>query len=155
MFEVGEKIMYPLQGGGIIKEIENINAKAYYKIHIPNTNVQIRIPVENAEGIGLRKPGAKKHVQDVITRIGQSETQLNGNWNLRYKENVERLKSGTLEQVATVVKLLEDQELKKRLSLAENQLLSMARQIVLVEIIFAWEITEEKAIEFLANWLNN
>lgn len=155
MFEVGQKIMYPMQGDGVIEGIEEQNETMYYKIRIPSANIKIRIPAEKAMQIGMRKPAHKAELEEVINRVGDLVVQSSGNWNIRYKENIERLRTGQLEEVTKVVKVLREQQKIKKLSLAENQLFHMAKQILIGEIVVSCEINEEKAMEQLANWLKS
>lgn len=155
MFQTGQKIVYPLHGAGYIEEVEGTESGEYYIIRIPTGNVRIRIPKERAEDSGIRFPEEKLAVEETIVRVGKSRPTLSDNWNQRYKENFSRLKTGKLEQATEVIKLLYEQEKKKKLSAVECRLLGMARQIVLSEIISVYEINSEKAEELLANWLEN
>lgn len=155
MFEAGQKIVYPLHGVGYIEEIEWTETDAYYIIRIPSGNVRIRIPETRVGDAGVRCTEEKRAVEETIIRVGKSSPKHSENWNQRYKENFNRLKTGKLEQTAEVVKLLRDQEGRKKLSAMECRLLSMAKQIILSEIISVYEINSEKAEELLAKWLKN
>ncbi|MDD4843312.1 MAG: CarD family transcriptional regulator [Anaerotignum sp.] len=155
MFETGQKIIYPMHGAGYIEDIEGTVDGEYYIIRIPTGNVRIRIPMDGAEKSGIRAPGGKVAVEETIIRVGKSKPAISNNWNQRYKENFCRLKTGKLEEAAEVIKLLYEQEKKKKLSSIECRLLGMARQIVLSEIISVYEINSEKAEELLAKWLEN
>ncbi len=152
MFQTGQKIVYPMHGAGYIEDTED---GEYYIIRIPTGNVRIRIPKDRAADTGIRFLEEKVAVEETIVRVGKSKPTLSDNWNLRYKENFSRLKTGKLEQATEVIKLLYEQERKKKLSSVECRLLGMARQIVLSEIISVYEINSEKAEELLANWLEN
>lgn len=149
MFEAGQKIIYPMHGVGIIEAVE----EAYYLIRIPHGNVHIRIPLENAERIGLRPLLPKEEIALLLCRTGESKTAGTENWSQRYKENIRRLQSGKLEQAAEVVKFLLERCEKKKLSAVENRLLSLARQIVLSEVISVYEINRKEAEELLAKWM--
>lgn len=149
MFEQGQKIIYPMHGVGIIERIE----EGYYIIHIPYGGVRIRIPLANAERIGLRSLLQREEIEALLREMATRGTVGGENWNQRYKENIQRLKSGKLEQVAEVVKLLLERNEKKKLSVVENRLLAMAWQIVLSEIISVYEINGKEAEELLAKWM--
>lgn len=153
MFERGQKIVYPMHGAGYIEQIEGGEDTGYYVIRIPNGNVMIRIPMERAEDAGLRGLMGREDVEKLVTQAGESRQSNSENWNIRYKENLERLRTGKLEAAAEVVKLLTERERRKKLSLVEGRLLGMARQIVLSEIISVYEINGEKAEELLAKWI--
>lgn len=155
MFQTGQKIVYPMHGAGYIEDIEGTEEGEYYIIRIPTGNVRIRIPKDRAADTGIRVLEEKVTVEETIVRVGKSKPALSENWNQRYKENFSRLKTGKLEQATEVIKLLCEQERKKKLSSVECRLLGIARQIVLSEIISVYEINSEKAEELLANWLEN
>ncbi|WP_352401044.1 CarD family transcriptional regulator [Anaerotignum sp.] len=155
MFQTGQKIVYPMHGAGYIEDIEGTEEGEYYIIRIPTGNVRIRIPKDRAADTGIRVLEEKITVEETIVRVGKSKPALSENWNQRYKENFSRLKTGKLEQATEVIKLLCEQERKKKLSSVECRLLGIARQIVLSEIISVYEINSEKAEELLANWLEN
>lgn len=153
MFEEGQKIAYPMHGAGYIERIEGDAAAGYYVIRIPNGNVTIRIPMERAGDVGVRGLLHREEVEKLVTKAGNSTEKNSENWNLRYKENLERLRTGKLEKAAEVIKLLMEREKKKKLSVVEGRLLGMARQVVLSEIISVYEINDEKAEELLAKWM--
>lgn len=149
MFTQGQKIVYPMHGIGQIEKIEN----GYYMIHIPHGDVHIRISLESAEKIGLRLPLGREEIEGLLQKIPTHGNTQGENWSQRYQENIRRLKSGKLEQAAEVVKSLLERSEKKQLSAVENRLLSMTKQIVLSEIISAYEMKEREAEELLAKWL--
>ena len=149
MFQLGQKIIYPMHGVGIIEEIE----REYYIIHIPYGDVRIRIPLENAERIGLRPLLEREELELLLQERLGIPGAAGENWSQRYKENIQRLRSGKLEQAAEVVKFLLERCEKKKLSLVENRLLAMARQIVLSELISVYEINGKEAEELLAKWM--
>ncbi|MGN0135790.1 CarD family transcriptional regulator [Anaerotignum sp.] len=149
MFEQGQKIIYPMHGVGIIESIE----KEYCVIRIPYGNVRIRIPLANAEKIGLRPLLQREEIETLLREKPMQKTAGGENWNQRNKENIQRLKSGKLDQAAEVVKQLLERNEKKKLSVIENRLLSMAWQIVLSEIISVYEINRGEAEELLAKWM--
>lgn len=150
MFRQGQEIVYPMHGVGVIEKIED---GKYYIIRIPNGSVRIRIPKERTREMGIRPLMKREEVEQSLKATGTGTTISSDNWNLRYKENLERLRSGKLEQAAEVVKVLTERERKKKLSIAEGRLLGMARQIVLSEVISVYEINGERAEELLANWM--
>lgn len=150
MFRQGQEIVYPMHGVGVIEKIED---GKYYIIRIPNGSVRIRIPKERAREMGIRPLMRREEVEQSLKATGTGAAISSDNWNLRYKENLERLRSGKLEQAAEVVKVLTERERKKKLSIAEGRLLGMARQIVLSEVISVYEINGERAEELLANWM--
>ncbi len=150
MFQQGQKIAYPMHGVGIIEQIED---DGYYIIRIPRGEVRIRIPRERASMVGVRCLMEKEEIANCLREIVAGKAVNSENWNLRYKENLERLKTGKLEQAAEVVLLLTERGKKKKLSAVEGRLLGLARQIVLSEIISVYEINGREAEELLAKWM--
>jgi len=155
MFQAGQCVVYPLHGLGYVEEIREVARKQYYAIRIPSGNIMIQIPAERAQNFGMRLPKSKAEAEEILKKLGGCEVSSSDNWNLRFKENWELLRSGNLEQVVAVVKCLQTQENKKRLSMVENRLFGMAKQILLSELVFSLEINDEKAVELLAKWLNS
>lgn len=147
MFNVGDKIVYPMYGAGVIegteeKLIDGEN-KLYYILRIPVGNLKITISAQKAGSLGLREVSNSNEVLGIINEVEPIE--MSENWNQRYKENVERIKTGSLEKVVQVFKTLIFRERKKSLSSVEKKLLGTAKQIILSEIILSQGIEKEQA----------
>lgn len=159
MFEVGDKIIYPMYGAGVIEDIEvkdyDGSAEKYYVIQIPNSNMKIRLMTTKSERMGVRQVGDKEEIEKVFREVSEKEMEVSENWNQRFKENLEKIKTGKLSDVTEVVKVLDAREKQRGLSSVEKKMLNTTRQIVLSEIIFSYEIETEKAEELLANLLLN
>ncbi|WP_317854015.1 CarD family transcriptional regulator [Chakrabartyella piscis] len=155
MFAKGEKIVYPLHGAGNVIDIKTINEVEYILIAIPMENLYIRIPRKNSLEMGVRKPEEKEQVEKILVRVGCGNFRASDNWNLRYKENLSKMKTGKLEEVAEVVKILMEYEKKKKLSYMESRMYCMAKQIVLSELCMVYEINTKNAEDLLAIWLKN
>ena len=157
MFKAGDKIVYPMYGAGIIEDIEKVETEEgcqnYYVIHIPNGNLKIRVASKKAETLGLREVNNEEKVTKTIQSISQIPIVTPDNWNQRYKENMEKIKTGKLAEVAEVVRNLSVREREKGLSGAEKKMLNSARQIIISEIVYSYEIEKEKAEELLAKSL--
>ena len=138
VFNVGDKIVYPMYGAGIIEGMEEKiidgENKLYYILRIPVGNLKITISVKKADTLGLRE------ISNEVEPIEMSD-----NWNQRYKDNVERIKTGSLEKVVQVFKTLIFRERKKSLSSVEKKLLGTAKQIILSEIILSNDVEREQA----------
>lgn len=161
MFEIGDKVIYPMYGAGIVENIEvkerQEKQEKFYVIYIPNGNMKISVVAKNSEALGLRPVGAKEEISEILQEAAEKEKEqkISENWNQRYKDNVEKIKTGRLLQVAEVVKSLNTREKQKGLSNVEKRLFNTAKQIVLSEIAFSYEIEKEKAEELLANLVLN
>lgn len=126
MFAIGEKIIYPLHGVGIIENIED----AYYEIHILQGNVHIRVAEKNVHQLGIRYPLSEIDFQKELEQAKKVVLPQKGHWIQQYQENMERLKSGSIKEVASVVFAMEEKAKKKQLSSTESRLLHLGKQIL-------------------------
>lgn len=159
MFQIGEKVVYPMYGAGVVESIEQdlhgTKLEMYYIIQIPKNNLKIRLIANKSEQLGVRAVANKEEVVKALEHVGAKKITMPENWSLRYKDNLEKLKTGKLDMVTEVVKNLNEREKRKKLSSIEKKLLNTAKQIVLSEIICSYEIDTEKAEELLANLVLN
>lgn len=151
MFDVGDKIVYPMYGAGVIEEIQekeiNGEKNLYYSMLIPVGNLKLTVSVSKAEGLGIREIASSSEVLDTINNVGP--IKMSNNWNDRYKENIERIKTGELKNVVEVFKTLIYREREKSLSSVEKKMLSNTKQIILSEIILSQEIGKPEAEKML------
>ena len=151
VFSVGDRVVYPMYGAGVIEGIEDrdIDGKVitYYVIKIPVNNLKIMVSVEKAEKCGLRSVVPPDDVMHIVEEADIIE--MSDNWNLRYKENMEKLKTGDLLKVMQVFITLFVREKNKSLSNIEKKLMGTARQIILSEIILSKEVDKHGAEELL------
>ncbi|SET72974.1 transcriptional regulator, CarD family [Natronincola peptidivorans] len=153
MFNIGDKISYPVHGAGIIEAIEEKEilgkSRKYYIMRIPLNNMKVMIPLDNVEDIGVRPVIGLKEVEEVIAVLSADVTKMSQNWNRRYRANMDRIKSGDIYEVAEVVRNLTLRDREKALSTGERKILNNARQILLSEIILATDVTEEEAVDLI------
>ena len=139
MFQVGDKIVHPMHGAGIIDSIvqKKVNGvvRDYYILKLPVGGMLVMIPTANSEEIGVRPV--------VIAAIPDIEVDMTPNWNRRYRENMLRLKSGNLLEVARVVKGLMLREEERGLSTGERKMLHSAKQILISEIVLSQDASYE------------
>ena len=151
MFKVGDKIVYPMHGAGVIETIEEravLNEKqAYYIIKMPG-EVKVMVPTAKAEEIGVRNIIDKETAGKVINILGQDCTEMSNKWNQRYKDNVEKMKSGNVFEVADIVRNLSVKQKDKGLSTTEKKMLINAKQILVSELMLA-ESKQKDEIESL------
>ena len=116
MFNVGDKIVYPMHGAGTIDSIEEKNIlgenQFYYVIRMPG-EVKVMVPTDRAEQIGVRNVIGKEEAEKVISILGEDETEMSQNWNKRYRDNMEKMKSGSVYEVADVVRNLSFKQKEK------------------------------------------
>ena len=143
MFSIGDKVVHPMHGAGVIAEIvrEKINgiSQEYYVFHMPMGGLVLKIPVANSLVIGLRPVVSLEEAECLLEEIPALETDMTANWSRRYRENLEKLKSGDLRQVAVVAKGLMWRERKRGLSMGERKMLHNAKQILLSELVLIQE----------------
>ncbi|MFA5880947.1 MAG: CarD family transcriptional regulator [Eubacteriales bacterium] len=152
MFNIGDKVVYPMHGAGVIEAIEEQEVlgetRKYYIMRIPIGDMKVMIPTNNVKEIGLRQVIDEDGVQKVLTILHDRNSTMSQNWNHRYRNNLEKIKSGNVYEVAEVVKNLILREQEKGLSTGERKMLENARQILISELVLA-RGTEEAKIELM------
>ena len=153
MFDKGDKIVYPLYGAGIIEELEErlIDGapEIYYILNIPVSSLKIMVSAAKAEILGIREVCPKDEVIQIINNKNLADAVMNQNWNQRYKENFEKIKTGLLQEVIIVFRNLLNREKMRSLSSAEKKMLTTAKQIIISEIAISHEIEKSEAEEIL------
>lgn len=153
MFNVGDKVVYPMYGAGVIESIEEKEilgeTQKYYVMRMPIGDMKVMIPVNNVENIGLREVVDLGTVKQVLERLKSKEVDETTNWNRRYRTNMDKMKSGDIYEVADVVKSLMLREGEKGLSTGERKMLDNARQILISELALASNLKEDQAVELL------
>lgn len=149
MYTIGEKIVYPMHGAGIIEEIEEKmilgETRRYYILKLPCGDMKVMIPVESSGDIGIRKIVSEEGLQGVISTLESDTSEMSSNWNRRYRENMDKLKTGDVLAVAEVVRNLARMDKEKKLSTGEKKMLTNAKQILLSEIILVRDIEQNEA----------
>lgn len=141
MYAIGDKIVHPMHGAGVIESIaeEKISGKltTFYVFKMPISGLTLKIPTANTELIGIREISSEENIEYVIREIPNLSVDMTANWNHRYRENMERLKSGNLIEVAGVIKALMHRDSERGLSNGERKMLHSAKQILISEIVLA------------------
>ena len=141
MFSIGDKIVYPMHGAGTIEGIEKRELSGdiceYYVLLIPQNGIRIMIPCNRASDIGVRLIIKKSEVDGVNETLKGESTEMAKIWNRRYRDNMEKLKTGQINYVAEVVRDLMRVDNEKRLSTGERKMLSNAKQILISELTLA------------------
>ena len=153
MFSVGDEVVYPMHGAGIIESIEEKaildERQSYYIIKMPG-EVKVMVPTAKAEEIGVRNIIDKGQAEKVIKILEQESTEMSMNWNKRYRENMNKMKTGDIFEVADIVRNLSFKQKEKGLSTGEKKMLLNAKQILISELVLAEkrELNEvESAVE--------
>ena len=153
MYKIGDQIAHPLHGAGTISAIEsrrvNGTNRDYYMMHIPVGDMMVMIPTETSTIIGIRPVIDCEKAEAILASIPDIEITDNRNWNKRYRENMQRIKSGDLLEVAAVIKSLVYRDNERGLSTGERKMLHSAKQIFISELVIAQNIAYEEAEERL------
>lgn len=141
MFHVGDKVAHPMHGAGIIDKIEtakvNGAAQEFYVFKMAGGLV-LKIPVASSGAVGLRGVVDAAAAERLLEELRALKVERSsGSWNQRYRENLERIKSGDLYEVARVVKALTYRDSERGLSTGERKLLRSAKQILISELVLA------------------
>ncbi|MEM5781149.1 MAG: CarD family transcriptional regulator [Lawsonibacter sp.] len=157
-FRIGDKVVHPMYGAGVLESVVQKKiggvVREYYIMKLPERSMVVMIPTESSEEIGVRPVVDEGQADRVLAAIPTIQVEMTTNWNHRYRENMERLKSGDLLEVARVVKGLTIRDSKRGLSTGERKMLHSARQILISELVLSkslsYEAVEEKLDTALA-----
>ena len=155
MFGIGDRVVYPMHGAGIIEAVEEreiLGARQlYYVMRLPLGDMKVYIPKGNVDNMGLRQIVGKGEVAAVLNVLKEQHQEEQGNWNRRYRANLDKLRTGCILSVAEVVSILTLREKNKGLSTGEKRMLETARQILISELILVEEVSEAVAQQWIEN----
>jgi CarD family transcriptional regulator len=158
VYQVGDKIVHPMHGAGVIDSIvsRKLNGvqRDYYQMRLPTGNMLVMIPTDHTDEIGVRPVMDKEEAVRIMDVLSTIEVDMSQNWNHRYRENMMRLKSGDLIEVARVVKGLMLRDDERGLSTGERKMLHSAKQILISELVLSqdlsYDVVEERINRALA-----
>ena len=155
MFNIGDNIVYPMHGAGTISSIEEKEIlgekQQYYIIKMPG-EVMVMVPTAKAEAMGVRNVIDEKSASSVLQVLEKDETEMSNNWNKRYRENLDKMKTGDIYEVADVVRNLSfKQKEKGTLSTGEKKMLLNAKQILVSELVLAEHSSKEEIEKLIDN----
>ncbi len=155
MFSVGDRVVYPMHGAGVIEAIEEKEIlgarKKYYVMKLPLGEMKVLIPTDNIAQVGLRGVIEKDEVSQVFIVLQGEQPEMSTNWNRRYRNHLEKIKSGDIFEVAEVVRNLMLRDREKGLSTGESKMLDTARQILISELILVQGLEQNDIISDLDN----
>jgi CarD family transcriptional regulator, regulator of rRNA transcription len=158
-FKVGDKVVYPHHGAAVIEGTDNITMpdggkSKYFVLRMTHGDLTLKVPTDRAEEIGMRYPISKEDVEDVFEVLAKKDVREPTNWSRRFKNHQEKLKSGDVYQVAEVVRNLALRDADKGLSAGEKSMFVKARQVLVSELAFALNISEDTALDRLNKTLS-
>lgn len=158
MFNIGDKIVYPMHGAGVIEAIEEREIlgerQKYYVMKMPIGDMKVMIPINNIKEIGVRQVAGEEEIREMLNVLRGEKSKMSSNWNRRYRANMEKIKSGNIFQVAEVVRNLALREKEKGLSTGERKMLENAKHILVSEIVLSKCIGEQEALQLIESAFN-
>jgi CarD family transcriptional regulator len=159
MYNIGDKIVYPMHGAGVIESIEEKeilgNKQSYYVVKIPIGEMKVLIPTKNVDGIGIREVISEADADKVFTMLKNKTVSVSSNWNKRYRENMVKIKSGNIYDVAEVVRCLMLRDKEKGLSTGERKMLNNAKQILISELVLVKNMKPVEIESIINKFLSN
>lgn len=151
-FRKGDMAVYPAHGVG---EIQGVEAKEiagfrknFYVMKILETDMTVMIPTDNVETVGLREIIPSRKVREVFDILKERDVEIdNQTWNRRYREYIEKIKTGSIYEIAEVLRDLSLLSLNKELSFGERKMLETARKLLIKEVAIAMDLEEPKVVE--------
>ena len=141
MYQIGDKVVHPMHGAGVIDSIvrKKVAGKVqdYYLLKLSTGSMMVMIPTEHSDEIGVRPVVSGQEATHILSEMEDIQVDMTSNWNQRYRENMLRIKSGNLLEVAKVVKGLMYRETQKGLSTGERKMLHSAKQILISELVLS------------------
>ncbi len=159
MYRLGDKVVYPLHGVGIINSIEDKKVlgekRSYYIIKLSISDMTVMIPTEKSDQLGLRLIVSARDANKALKVIGSDTTAMEEDWKARYQQNFEKIKSGSLLNVAEVVRNLFHRNRAKELSIMEKKLYENAYRLLVDEISYAKDLDREYVQDMISQELEN
>jgi CarD family transcriptional regulator len=153
LYKIGDKVVYPHHGAGTVVKREKREVlgekREYLTIKILHNDMTVNVPSENAEAVGLRKVIAEDMISVVVKALTGGSTDMPKNWNRRFKHNRDKMKTGDILELAEVVRNLSLRDSEKGLSTGEKQMFVKAKKILASELMYAKDMDEEEAAEWL------
>jgi CarD family transcriptional regulator len=149
-FKAGDRVVYPHHGAAVVERTEKKTAfgetKEYLVLRMAHGDMMLSVPVDMAEEVGMRWPISVEDVEDLFEVLRKRDVREPANWSRRFKNHQEKLKSGDVYQVAEVVRNLALRDREKGLSAGEKSLFTKAKSVLVSELSFALDVSEDDAL---------
>ncbi|MFZ7803858.1 CarD family transcriptional regulator [Bacillus thuringiensis] len=159
LFQIGDKIVYPMHGAGIIEAIEEKEilgtSRQYCVIRITSKDMQVMLPMDQLKKSGIRYIVDRGTLDDILLEFQNGESDPSLSWKQRYTMNMEKMKNGNLQDSAEVVRDLLRRNKERALNASEKQMLDNARKMMISEVALVQNVTEHQATEFLQDTINH
>lgn len=159
MFDQGDMAVYPAHGVGVIEAIESQTVagvdQAFYVMKILDNNMKIMIPTASSENVGLRAIISKKEVESVLEILRDRDSEIGTQtWNRRYRDYMEKIKTGSIYEVAAVLRDLYLLSVDKDLSYGERKMMDTAKNLLVTEISLARKVDDSKIESLIDDMFN-
>ena len=157
-FKIGEKLVYPNHGVTVVEQIGEslimgVTGDTYYHLKLLGNNSRLMVPIQNTDRVGLRRLYQQKEIKSLFSLLEARVPKAHTDWKGRYRENLEKMKTGRLEDVAEVLKNLNEVSKKKSLSFREKKMYDRAKYLLVSEVAIVKGIPEPEAEKLIAKSL--
>jgi CarD family transcriptional regulator len=146
-FQIGDKVVYPNQGVGIVEQISTRNLtgqpEMFYLLKLSSTSMRVMVPLSSVANVGLRRVTKSSEIGNILEYLQKGRSKSAGDWKGRFKENSEKMRCGSLMQVAEVLKTLIILNQAKPLSFREKKMLDRSWQLLVDEVAVARGLAKE------------
>ena len=158
LFQIGEKVVYPNHGIGTVENISTRSFGAqferFYLLKLTYNSMTVMVPFSHVEEIGLRKVTRNGEIARVLEFLAEGSSKRKADWKDRYKENSDKMRNGSLLEIAEVLKTLLILQSEKPLSFREKKMLERARHMLVTELSISRSLAELDAIAMLQGALS-
>jgi len=159
MYNIGDKVVYPIHGAGIIETIEEKEVlgekNKYYVLRIPLGNMRVMIPIDNTGSHGIRRVVSLSQAERVLSVLSDKASEMNRNWNHRYRENEGKIKEGNILDIAEIVRNLTVVNNAKKLSPGEKKILANASHMLKSELMLVFNADESEIDKLLGRLIKS
>jgi CarD family transcriptional regulator len=156
-FHIGDKVVYPNHGVGVIEQISSrtigTTVEQFYLLKIQASSLKVMVPFHNVGAVGLRRVVKNGEIQKILDFLTDGECDNNADWKYRFKENSDRMRTGSLFEVAAVLKGLLQLNQAKPLSFREKKMLERARYLLVSEMAMAKNCEDTQVEDLLSKAL--
>jgi CarD family transcriptional regulator len=157
-FQVGDKVVYPNHGVGVIEQISSrtlgLAVEKFYLLRIKSSSLKVMVPFHNVDSVGLRRVVRNGEVQQILEFLTDGKCDNHQDWKYRFKENSDKMRTGSLLEVAAVLKGLLLLAQAKQLSFREKKMLERARYLLVSELAMAKNCEEVQIEQLLSKALS-
>ena len=157
-FKVGDKLVYPNHGVTVVEQIGESAimgaGNTYYHLRLLANNSRLMVPITNSDRVGLRRLYQQKEIKGLLSLLEERVQKSHSDWKGRYRDNLEKMKTGRLEDVADVLKNLNEVSKKKSLSFREKKMYDRAKYLIVSEVAIVKGIDETEAEKLIEKSLD-